>query len=577
MKWNKRVIVYFSILSVLSFFVYAQEPFRLPYKNYQFVCGKQGGSLYLFVTSDPKSFNPIVSQESTTNTIISFVFQGLTETDPLTLEVKPSLAKSWQTKDGKTWIFNLRNDVFWHDGKKFTADDVIFTFNDLVYNPKIPCSSRDIFIVEGKSITVEKIDDYTVSFKLPFIFAPFLRALSQPILPKHKYYQEVIDGKFTFSLGLGTKLTDIVGTGPFILKQYLPGERVVLGRNKLYFKQDAWGNKLPYLEEIVFTILASQDTALLKFMEAELDYYDLRPMDLAILGPKQEKDKFTIYNAGPSLASNFLILNQNFGKHAVNNKPFIPEYKYHWFRNRKFRQAIAYAINRDKMIEVLMNGLGAILHSPESQANKLFYNDDVKKYPYNPEKAKRFLKKLGFNDLDQDGFLEDNLGHKLEITFLTNSEDQERVKMATMVKQDLENIGIKIHFVPLQFNNLVNKLTVSFDWEMILIGFTGVLDPHGGKNVWSYKGNLHAWNMTKIAKDDYEIKLEKIFDQGAMTLDEKARKKIYDQYQLIASQEVPLIYLVTGYKLYAVKNKFGNLYPTVFGGAFSDIEYIFRL
>jgi peptide/nickel transport system substrate-binding protein len=538
-------------------------------------CGKKGGSLLLPTTSDPKSFNPIVAQETSTTQITSLIFEGLTRTHPLTLEVLPNLAQSWETEDGKEWIFFLCKDVFFNDGEKFTSDDVVFTFNSLVYNPDIPTSSSDIFTLEGEKIRVEKIDDYTVKFTLPFEFAPFLRALSQEILPQHKYLGLVNEKKFTFSMGLDSKPDDIVGTGAFKLKKYVPGERVSLEKNPFYWKKDDCGGQLPYLNEINYVVLSNPDTALLRFLEGQLDYYSLRPQDLSILGPNQEQDNFTIYNAGPSFGSNFLVLNQNALVNPNTNKTYVLPYKLKWFHDKRFRKAISYAINREKIIEIVMNKLGTVQYSSMSPANKYFYTEDVEKYPYNPTKTKELLWEMGFKDKDNDGILEDKDNNKLEMNFFTVSASTERVQIATLIEKDLQDLGMKINFLPLEFNNLVSKLTATYDWEMILIGLTGGIEPYFGKNVWSYKGNLHMWNPAKKPIAEFEEEIETIFNQAARTLDEEQRKELFNRWQQIVADELPLIYTVIPYSLYAVRDKFGNLYPTVYGGAFSEIEHVY--
>ncbi|OQX82060.1 MAG: hypothetical protein B6D56_00635 [Candidatus Omnitrophica bacterium 4484_70.1] len=567
----------YLITTIFLFFpllLYSQ-PFRVPSSNYTLECGKYGGRLIIPVTGDPKSFNPILAKETSTTQITSFLFEGLTRINPQTQKVEPNLAQSWQTEDNLVWIFHLRKGVRWSDGKEFTSDDVVFTFNDLIYNPQIPTSSRDIFTIEGKKIKVEKIDKYTVKFVLPSLFAPFLEALTQEILPRHKYYSEVKRNRFSFSMGLDSSPQDIVGCGPFRLKKYLPGERVILERNPFYWKKDKCDHLLPYLDEIVFVILPNQDTILLKFLDKELDYMSLRVEDLPVLGKRQKKDNFIIYNAGVSWGSMFIVFNQNPGINPYTKKPFIPSYKRKWFRNKRFRQAISYAINRKKIIDVVFNGLAKEQFSPLSCANKLYYNPNVKKYPYDPEKAKRILKDLGFKDRDGDGILEDKEGHRLEINFFTNADNSQRVVMATLIKKDLEKIGIKINFLPLDFNNLVTKLTSTFDWEMILIGLTGGIEPYFGKNVWSYKGTLHMWNPTRKPLEKWEEEIEKIFNQSAKILDREERRKLFFRWQRIVSENLPLIYTVSPYTLYAIRDKFGNLHPTVLGGAFSQIEYIY--
>lgn len=546
-----------------------------PYDDYEFACGVSGGKLILSANSDPKSFNPIVAKETSTTQITSFLFEGLTKVDPRTLEVVPNLAGKWETKDGIEWIFYLRDDVYWSDGEKFTADDVIFTFNELIYNPEIPSSVRDILTIEGEQITVEKIDKYRVKFILPGVFAPFLRAIGTEILPRHKYEPLVREHKFNFSMGLGSKACDIVGTGAYRLKSYLPSERVILERNPYYWKKDACANQLPYLEEIIFIIIANAETELLKFLEGEIDYYSLRPEDLAVLGPRQESGEFKIYNVGIASGSNFLVLNQNISLNPQTNKPFVKKYKLDWFRKESFRKAISFAINRRKIISIVYNELGVPQYSCLAPSNTLFYTEAIEKYPYNPPKANILLKTLEFKDEDGDGILEDSKGNKVEINFFTNANNSLRIKMAALIKKDLEAIGLKINFLPLDFNNLVVKLTATYDWEMIMIGFTGSIEPYFGKNVWSYKGTLHAWNPTGKPIDEYEKEIEDIFNKAARTLDVEERRRLYGRWQYIVSAKLPFIYTVLPYSLFAVSDRLGNVYPTVYGGAFPETERIY--
>jgi len=546
-------------------------------KQCSYKIGLSGGRMIRSITSDPRSFNPILAKETSTTIITSLLFDGLTRTNTFTMQVEPNLAKSWQVdKTGKIWTFKLREDVYWSDGKRFTSKDVVFTFNDLIYNPNIPNSSRDIFTLEGQKIKVETLDEFSVRFTLPVRFAPFLRSLSQDILPQHRLKKDVVSGRFNFTWGIDAKVSDVTGTGPFVIRQYLPGEKIILGRNPYYWKKDDSANRLPYLDEIVFVILPSQDTALLKFLDGELDYYSLRGEDFPILGPLQKKSGFTVYNAGAAFGSNFLTFNQNPGKNPHTNKPFLASYKLEWFKNDSFKRAIAYAIDREKITEIIYNGLGYPQFSSMSPTSGYFYNDNVKKYPYNPEKAKHILHQEGFLDRDLDGYIEDRGGNKVKFTLITVAGDATRTMIAAMVRKDLSNLGMDVNLLPLEFNNLVAKLSSTFNWEAVLIGLTGGIEPHFGKNVWHSTGHLHIWHPLQSAPHtDWEKKIDEIFEEAVQILDEKKRKELYDQWQEIVSMKLPVIYTVLSASVYAVRDRFGNLYPTVYGGPFGQIEYIY--
>ena len=205
---------------------------------------KHGGELVFSTTSDPKSFNDIIAKETSTTLVTSHIFEGLTTTNAFTTKVEPHLAERWDvSEDGLRWTFYLRKDVLWNDGQPFTADDVVFTFNDLIYNPDIPSSARDIFTLDGREFKVEKIDGYTVTFELLVKFAPFLRGMGQGIMPKHKLKAIVDKGDFNFTWGIDTPPREIVGTGPYMLVRYDPGQRLVFERNPNYWKRAPSGER----------------------------------------------------------------------------------------------------------------------------------------------------------------------------------------------------------------------------------------------------------------------------------------------------------------------------------------------
>ncbi|MBF0483624.1 MAG: ABC transporter substrate-binding protein [Candidatus Omnitrophica bacterium] len=531
-------------------------------------------------TSDPKSFNDILAKETSTSDVTELIFEGLTRTNAYDLSVEPNLAESWSvSEDGLNWIFNLRKDVLWNDGKPFTADDVVFTFNDLIFNPDIPSSSRDIFTIDGKEFKVEKVDEHTIKFILPTKFAPFLRSMSQAILPKHKLENAVKEKKFNFTWGIDTPPSEIVGTGPFCLKEYKPGERLVFTPNPYYWKKGKQGELLPYLGRIIYLIVQSTDTMLLKFMDGEIDSVVLRGTDYPLLKEREAKGNFKIYDLGPDTGTNFLVFNENTGINSKTRQPYVPAYKIKWFSNPDFRRAVAYAVDKKRILEIVLNGLGYEQYSAISQTRKDFYNPNVTKYEYDLDKAREFLHKAGFVDKDSDGVLKDTEGNKLEFTLLTNAGATERIQMAGIIRRDLENLGMKVNFQLVEFNTLVSKLTGTYDWDAIILGLTGGgSDPHFGNNVWMSSGQLHMWYPAqKTPATEWEKRIDEIFIAGVQELDEKKRKVLYDEYQQIVSDQVPLIYTVLNSKLVAVRNKFGNLHPTEFGGVFHNLEEIYQI
>jgi len=538
---------------------------------------KYGGPIVLATNSDPKSFNAIIAKETSTTRVTDLIFEGLTRINGVTIEVEPSLAQSWEIlEDGREWIFHLRPGVQWSDGHPFSADDVVFTFNDLIYNEKIPTSARDVFTIDGKNFRVEKIDDLTVRFTLPTSFAPFLKGMTQEILPKHKLKDSVDSGRFNFTWGIDTDPKEIVGTGPYRLVRYKPGERLVFERNPLYWKFSKEGDRLPYISQIIYLIVPNPETVLLKFMEGELDSCGLRGADYPLLKPKEKEENFTIYDTGPDFGSNFIVFNQNPSRNPRTQTPFVQPKKLAWFTNHEFRKAVAHAIDKERIIDILMNGLGYPQDAALSPSSGFFYNPNVLKYEYDLEKAKAILKEAGFIDRNNDGIIEDLQGNPVEFNLYTNSSATERIQIAAMIRHDLEQLGMKVNFLALEFNSLVGKLVSTYDWEAVLIGLTGGVEPHFGKNVWASGGQLHMWSpQQRSPATAWEERLDEIFTLGVQELEESKRKILYDEYQRIVSQELPVIYTVLNANIYAVRNRFGNLKPTSYGGVFHNLEEIY--
>ncbi len=546
---------------------------------YEPTIGRYGGELILSTISDPKSFNPIVAKEVSTTAVTGLIFEGLTRTNGITTEVEPNLAESWEvSEDGLTWTFHLRQDVKWFDGAPFTADDVVFTFNDLVYNKDIPSSARDIFTIEGKTFKVTKVDEHTVRFELPLKFAPFLRGMSQEILPEHVVAETVVKGKFNFSWSVATDPREIVGTGPFMLERYVPGQRIILKRNPRYWRHDGAGNCLPYLERIIMLVVPSTDVSLLKFERGELDILGMQPDQYPILKPKEKEGNFTVYLAGPSFGTSFLCFNQNPGRNPETKKPYLDPVKLAWFTDRRVRQAVAHAIDKQSLIDIVTVGLGFPQDAAMSPAAKVFYNPNVKKYDYDLEKARRLLAEAGFADRDGDGYLEDKAGHKVEFSLVTNSGNTQRLKIAEIISKDLRQLGFDVYFNQVEFNTLVQKLDATFDWEAMILGLTGGIEPHFGQNVWLSSGHLHMWHpRQEKPATPWEARIDEIFTRGVQELETVKRKALYDEWQIVVSEELPFIYTVLNPFLVAVRNKFGNIFPTPYGGTLHNIDELYLL
>jgi len=536
-----------------------------------------GNTLYLSTTSDPKSFNLIISNEQSSSFVLSFLFEGLTERDGITTEIKPLLAKSWKySKDGKRWTFYLRDDVKWSDGMPFTADDVVFTYNELIYNNDIPTSLRDVMTIDGKKLIVKRLGTYTVQFILPKPFAPLLHQLGAAILPRHILKRYVDNKTFSSCWGVNTKPREIVGTGPFIMSEYRPGERITYIRNPNYWKKDKNGNRLPYIERIIMLIVPDREAELASFKSGEIDVLSVMGKDWAMLKENEKSGNYTLYNCGPSFGTTFI---------AFNLSPIYQKQpKLSWFSNPLFRRAIAHLIDKEAIINNVLSGLGFPQTSAMEEASGFFYNPNVIKYEYNPRKARKILDEIGFVDRNRDGIREDKMGNPIKFTLITNAENTQRKDIGAIISKDLRSVGLDVTFSPIDFNKLVEMLTSAHNWDAVLIGLTGGVEPHSGKNVWESKGELHLFNPEPTIKKNkavwekslspWEKEIDVIFNKGCQELDNKKRKALYDRWQYIVSKELPLIYTVNPASLFAVRNRLLNIHPTAYGGVLHNLEEI---
>lgn len=544
-------------------------------------CGKFGGK---FVTSTigegPKTFNPFTSTDATSSSMADMMYDGLFTSNPMTGEVVPKLAKSVEIK-GNKYIIHLRKGIKWSDGVPITADDVVFTWKDIIFAGLGNTSTRDSMIIDGELPTIKKIDDYTVEFSIKKQFAPFLRMLSASIAPKH-YFAKQKNWQKNFDRFLSTNINpnSIVTSGAYRLKEYVPAQRVIFERNPNYYEINKKGQKLPYLDKIVYLIVGDLNNQILKFEAKELDEISLRGGDVARYKAKEYDSDYTIYNLGPDTGTMFVAINLNrrFSQQGGVKKYFVNPKKQVWFNDVNFRKAVDYAIDRKSMVQNIANGMASPLFTAESK-NSIFYNKSLVGHERNLSIAKSYLKKSGF--YYKNGKLFDKNNNRVEFDLYTNAGNTEREALGVMVKQDLADLGMQVNFKPIEFNSLVNKITNSYDWDMIILGLTGSsLEPHNGRNVWYSSGPLHIFNQRPVNKPvndrlSWEMKLDNIFDKAALELNFNARKKYYDEYQRIIYDEAPIVYLYSPIRIYVIRRKFKNILPSSLSGLTYNIEEIY--
>ncbi|QIZ71750.1 ABC transporter substrate-binding protein [Oxynema aestuarii] len=578
---SPRRILSLGLAFLLSFSLAACNPARFK------TDAAEVNQLVWTILSDPKTFNPALSTE--VPNIFSLTFEGLTTTNGITAEVEPGLAESWEIAEDKLrYVFTLREGLRWSDGEPLTSDDVVFSFNEVYFNEKVPTSTRDVLRIgeSGALPKVRAIDDRRIEFTLPEPFAPFLRTMGTEILPAHilrpTIEQTDAEGNplFLSTWGIDTPPENIIVNGPYQLESYLTSEQVIYRRNPYYWRKDAEGNSQPYIERIVWQIVESTDTSLLKFISGTSDSIGVSPENFSFLKPREERENFTIYNGGPASGTTFIAFNLNKGRNP-DGTPVVEPMKSRWFQKVEFRQAIAYAIDRQTTIDNTFRGLGKPQHSPISVQSPYYLSPEegLKTYDFNPDKAKELLLGSGFQYNDRDELL-DAEGNRVRFTLITNAGNKTREAMGAQIKQDLSKIGIQVDFQPISFNALVAKLSDSLDWDCHLIGFTGGVEPNGGANFWLPEGRLHIFNQKRQPGQtpligwevaDWERKIGDLYIKGAQELDEAKRKEIYAETQRLTQEYLPVIHLVNPLSLAAVRDRVKGIEYSALGGAFWNL------
>ncbi len=545
------------------------DTYPLPEKPLVANCepGKPGGRLVIAEPGDPKTFNPITASDLSSRDVYRLLFSSLITFNWPKQEVEPGLLESWSVADDKkTWTLKLRKGVRWSDGQPLTAEDVVFTWNDVVYNTNINNVTVDVFRSDGKNFNVRKVDDFTVEVVTPQVHAPFLQSLDDlGVLPKHILAKAVAEKRFESTYGVNTPPDQLVCSGPYKLKTFKPGQLCLLERNPYYWAVDSKGQRLPYIDQVVFTVVPDMNAMSLRFLRGENDVFEhVRPDEFERYKQESASGKFKLLELGYGLERAFIWFNQNTGTNAQNRKPYVDPVKLKWFRNTKFRQAISYAIDRQSIINSVYAGRAKPNYGFESPANEKWYNPSTKKYPHDLKQAKALLAEIGIQDRNGDGVLEDSDGHPIEFVMNTNTGNNSREKTAVLIKEDLKRLGLNVIYQPIEFNTLVDKIDNTMDYDCVLLGLGGgSTDPASSMNVLKSDGFTHFWfPRQKKPSSDWEARIDELMIAQLKTLDSVERKKLFDEVQAIMAEQVPLIYTVSPEIFTAIRADIGNLKPT---------------
>ena len=485
--------------------------------------------------TDPKTFDPLLAVEESSETIRYLTSGVLIRFNRATQQLEPELAASWVVRDqGRRIDFVLRRGIRFSDGAPFGPADVIATFRRIT-TPDLHSAIADAFRSAGGEIKAEADgpDRVTVFFSKPVAGLELL-----------------FDQLAISPARAGQRERAVLG--PFTLEEYKNGQYVELRRNPHYWKTDSGGKALPRLDSLRLYIQTNREIELMRFRRGELHFVDR--LDPEAFDRLRRESPAAALDVGPSLDAEFFWFNQ------APNAP-IPSYRTRWFQSTRFRQAISSAVNREDIARLVYRGYAHPAGGPVSRANKLWYNTRVAPRKFDPDAALRLLRDDGFR-LDGET-LRDRDGNPVEFSLITNAGSKTRGQIGAMLQQDLKRIGIRLNFTPLEFQSLIERITRTQAYEACLLGLTNVeMDPNSQINVWMSSGTHHAWNPgQREPATPWEAEIDRLMKLQGAAVAVSERKKAFDRVQEIVAEQSPIIYLVHPDVLVAVSPQVRNAAP----------------
>ena len=483
---------------------------------------------------DVSGFLTAVTSDSASHTAAGHVFSGLVRYDK-NLKLEGELAESWEVSpDGKRITFHLRKGVTWHDGTPFTSEDVLFTYRRMI-DPNTPTAYAEDFKQVKRAETPDP-STFVVEYGKPF--APALASWGMHILPKHLLaeYPDISRSPLN---------KKPVGTGPFRFVEWKTGEKTVFEANPDYFEGR------PYLSRVVTRVIPDPATMFLELKSGGIDMMGVTPLQYTRQTETEEfRRSFHKYR--------YL----SFGYTYLGFRLSHP-----LFSDKRVRQAIAHAIHKKEIIDGVLFGLGQEATGPYKPGTWV-HNPDVKRYPYDPQRAKALLGEAGWKDADGDGVLEKE-GRKFSFTVLTNAGNESRAKTAAIIQQNLAAVGVKMEIRTLEWAAFINEFVDKRKFDAVILGWNIPQDPDQ-YDIWSSK-KTGPKELNFVGFQNAEV--DRLLEEGRRTFDLEKRKKAYSRIQEILAEEQPYVFLYYPDALPVVHKRIHGVEPAPAGISYNFIKW----
>jgi peptide/nickel transport system substrate-binding protein len=517
------------------------------------------------VSSPPKTFNYLVTNDEPSILVAFFLLNSrLVEFDHTTQRYVPGLAEAWTTSTDRLSVdIRLRDGLKFSDGQPLTSSDVAFAL-EAAYDERNKAEVfRDALLINGKPITVKVVDDRNLQFVFPeTIAAPDNYLYNIAALPRSVLEADHKAGRLSEAWKITSPPDSVITSGPFVVASAAAAERIVLKRNPHYWKRDAKGTQLPYLDELTLEVVPDANQARAGLDQARIDMVDrIRPADYASL--LNAGGAVRAFDLGPSLGVDYFWFNLNPAK--PDGTRMNPA-KLAWFSDVRFRRALAMAVDRDSIAKSTLQGLATPLYGVVSPANHVWANPDLPKIGYDLVQAASLLKEAGFTTRGAADAPElvDAQGNRVEFSLLVPAENEPRKLMAAVIQEDLAKLGIKMQVVPIEFAAVTNAWTKSHEYDAILLGLSVTdLEPSTYANMMLSSGDVHQWRPNqKSPSTEWETKVDALFAEQARESDPEKRKAKFHEIQRIVADASPVITIVSRHVVSAANSRIGNFSPS---------------
>jgi len=516
-----------------------------------------GGALVATVRSEPVTFNRYVRNSFPTHLFSLLTQAPLVKINRRSSEPEPWLASAWTTApDGKSITVDLREGVTWSDGAPFDAEDVLFSVRAAT-DPAVHGPIADGLRVNNQPIAVKALGPHRVVFTFAAPSGPGARILDVlPIYPRHILEKALADGTFREAWGPSTEPRQMPGLGPFVLERYEPGQRIVLARNGRYWRKDAKGVQLPYLDRLTLEIVPDQNAELLRLTSGQVDVLqnELRPEDYRAVKAAADSGRVRLIDVGPGIEREMLWFNLAPAPKG-QQPPLVAQ--------DGFREAISLAVDRRAFANEVYLGAAEPSAAPVPPSVKEWATE-IDAGRYDAVRAAARLDELGIVDRNKDGVREDEGGRPARFSILVGAGITGTEKGAQFIRDSLAKIGVTVDVVPLDINAVMGRWAEGrYDaiYHHILPTDT---DPGTNLDWWLSNGSSHLWHPNqKTPATEWEARIDQLMQRQSTTLDLEERKRLFAEVQKLFVAHNPAIYFVTQHIYVATSTRVAPIAPGI--------------